>query len=111
VEIDAAAYFARLRELRGRFFEKDQFVESMQGKTVTWRGTVQTIRGLADTSRKVSIMLDVDPSTRDTFWADFGNERRTYIANLKLGDLIEVSGKIDSSSLLSILGHSLRRVG
>jgi hypothetical protein len=101
-----------MRELRDRFFEKDQFAESLLGKTVTWRGSVQTIRGLADTSRKVSIMLDADPSTRDTFWADFGNEHRTYIATLKLGDLIEVSGEIDSSSaLVSILGHSLRRVG
>jgi predicted transcriptional regulator len=89
--ISFEAYFQRLRELQDRFFEREEFVKSIEGKEITWVGYVNTVKGHPDTD-SVHLIMTVARESFDKALAVFGPEFRTKLFSLQKGDKVMVSG-------------------
>jgi hypothetical protein len=98
--LDFPGYFAALDQLAGRFSEREQFVKSLQGKKVHWRGYVSYVRN-SDRS-PLQIALAITPTPSDTArmaLVYFGEDMRVRLFALQEKDSVEITGTFDSVML------------
>ena len=63
--IDLPGYFATFDQLAGRLSEQEEFVNSLKGKKVRWRGYVSYVRNSDVSPSKIS--LAITPTSSDQF--------------------------------------------
>jgi hypothetical protein len=97
--IDFAGYFATFDELAERFSEQEQFVKSLKGKKVRWRGYVSYVRSSDVTPSKIA--LAISPTLSDKFriaLVYFGEDMRVRLFALREKDSVEITGTFDSET-------------
>jgi hypothetical protein len=60
-QISLKDYFARLKQLEDRFLQRQEFIDSLSGRTVSWNGYVDKVSSHTDGT--LSVMIDVAPGS------------------------------------------------
>lgn len=97
--LDFPGYFTMLDQLTGRFNEREQFLRSLKGKKVRWRGYVSYVRN-SDRS-PLQIVLAITPTPSDTLrmaLVYFGEDMRVRLYTLRENDSVEITGTFDSEN-------------
>ena len=97
--IDFPRYFATFDRLAGRLSEQEEFVKSMKGKKVRWRGYMSYVRN-SDVSRS-KIALAITPTPGDQSQVAlvyFGEDMRDRLFALREKDAVEITGTFGSDS-------------
>ena len=98
-DIDFPGYFAALDRLAGRVSEQQEFVKSLKGKKVRWRGYMSYVRN-SDVSRS-KIALAITPTPDDQSQVAlvyFGEDMRDRLFALREKDAVEITGTFGSDS-------------
>jgi hypothetical protein len=98
-DIDFPGYFTQFDQLAGRTTEQEEFVKSLKGKKVRWRGYVSYVRN-SDVSRS-RIALAITPTPSDEFriaLVYFGENMRDRLFALRKKDSVEITGTFDSEN-------------
>lgn len=109
--IDFSGYFAAFDHLAGRPSEQEEFVKSLKGKKVRWRGYVSYVRNSDVSPSKIALALTPTPS--DEFrmaLVYFGEDMRVRLFALRQKDFLEITGTFDSESWNTpyIQGHTMQ---
>jgi hypothetical protein len=95
--LDFPGYFTTLDQLADRFNERQEFLRSLKGKRVRWRGYVSYVR---DSDRSpLQIALAITPTLSDTLrmaLVYFGADMRVRLYALREKDSVEITGTFDS---------------
>ena len=97
--LDFPGYFTTLDQLAGRFSEREEFVKSLKGKKVRWRGYVSYVRN-SDLS-PVKIALAITPTPSEVLrmaLVYFGEDMRVRLFALREKDSVEITGTFDSEN-------------
>ena len=97
--LDFPGYFTILDQLTGRFNEREEFLRSLKGKKVRWRGYVSYVRN-SDRS-PLQIVLAITPTPSDTLrmaLVYFGDDMRVRLYALREKDSVEITGTFDSEN-------------
>jgi hypothetical protein len=96
-DIDFPGYSAMVDKLAGRAGEQEEFLRSMKGKKVRWRGYVSYVRN-SDVSRS-KIALAITPTPGDELrlaLVYFSEDMRARLFALQEKDAVEITGTFDS---------------
>jgi hypothetical protein len=97
--LDFPDYFTKLDQLTGRFNEREEFLTSLKGKKVRWRGFVSYVR---DSDRSpLQIALAITPTPSDALrmaLVYFGADMRVRLFALREKDSVEITGRFDSEN-------------
>jgi hypothetical protein len=109
--LDFPGYFTMLDQLTDRFNEREEFLRSLKGKKVRWRGYVSYVRN-SDRS-PLQIALAITPTPSDTLrmaLVYFGADKRVRLYALREKDSVEITGTFDSENWHSpyIQGDTMR---
>ena len=110
-DIDFPGYFAALDQLAGRSSEQEEFLKSLKGKKVRWRGYVSYVRNSDLSPSKIALAITPTPS--DEFrmaLVYFGEDMRVRLFALREKDFLEITGTFDSESWNTpyIQGHTMQ---
>jgi hypothetical protein len=110
-DIDLPGYFAAFDQLAGRFSAQEEFVKSLKGKKVRWRGYVSYVRNSDVSPSKTA--LAITPTPTDEFriaLVYFGEDMRVRLFALREKDSVEITGTFDSESWNTpyIQGHTMQ---
>jgi hypothetical protein len=97
--LDFPGYFTMLDQLTGRFNEREEFLGSLKGKKVRWRGYVSYVRN-SDLS-PVKIALAITPTPSEVVrmaLVYFGEDMRIRLFALREKDSVEITGTFDSEN-------------
>ena len=97
--IDFRSYFATFDQLAGRSSAQEEFVKSMKGKKVRWRGYVSYVRNSDVSPSKIALAITPTPS--DNFriaLVYFGEDLRVRLFALREKDSVEITGTFDSET-------------
>ncbi len=99
-------YFSTLERLRDRYLENDEFIQSLQGKRVTWSGYVDSVKG---SKSEVTLFIVVSKGSHKLANVRFPQEFRTKLFSLQAGDEVTVSGvyKTGTPSMPDVEGDSI----
>jgi hypothetical protein len=95
--LDFPGYFTILDQLTGRFNEREEFLRSLKGKKVRWRGYVSYVRN--SDRFPLQIVLAITPTPSDTLrmaLVYFGDDMRVRLYALREKDSVEITGTFDS---------------
>ena len=98
-DIGLPGYFDTFDQLAGRFSEREEFVKSLKGKKVRWRGYVSYVRN-SDLS-PVKIALAITPTPSEVLrmaLVYFGEDMRIRLFALREKDSVEITGTFDSEN-------------
>jgi hypothetical protein len=98
-DIDLPGYFATFDQLAGRFSEQEEFVRSLKGKKVRWRGYVSYVRNSDVSPSKIA--LAITPTSSDQLQMAlvyFGEDMRVRLFALREKDSVEITGTFDSET-------------
>ena len=97
--LDFPGYFTMLDQLTGQFNEREEFLGSLKGKKVRWRGYVSYVR---DSDRSpLQIVLAITPTPSDAprmALVYFGGDMRARLYALRENDSVEITGTFDSEN-------------
>jgi hypothetical protein len=97
--LDFPGYFTMLDQLTDRFNEREEFLRSLKGKKVRWRGYVSYVR---DSDRSpLQIVLAITPTPSDALrmaLVYFGADMRVRLFALREKDSVEITGRFDSEN-------------
>ena len=97
--LDFPGYFTTLDQLTDRFNEREEFLRSLKGKKVRWRGYVSYVR---DSDRSpLQIVLAITPTPSDALrmaLVYFGADMRVRLFALREKDSVEITGTFDSEN-------------
>ena len=97
--IDFPRYFATFDQLAGRLSEQEEFVKSMKGKKVRWRGYVSYVRNSDVSTSKIALAITATPSDKFRFaLVYFSEEFRDRLFALREKDFVEITGTFDSET-------------
>jgi hypothetical protein len=97
--LDLPGYFTALDQLTGRFSEREEFLRSLKGQKVRWRGYVSYVRN-SDRS-PLQIVLAITPTPSDALrmaLVYFGEDMRVRLYALREKDSVEITGTFDSEN-------------
>jgi len=97
--LDFPGYFTILDQLTGRLNEREEFLRSLKGKKVRWRGYVSYVRN-SDRS-PLQIALAITPTPSDALrmaLVYFGEDMRVRLYALRENDSVEITGTFDSEN-------------
>jgi hypothetical protein len=98
-DIDFPGYFATFDQLAGRVSEQDEFVKSMKGKKVRWRGYVSYVRNSDVSPSKIALAITPTPSDKFRIaLVYFGEDMRVRLFALREKDSVEITGTFDSET-------------
>jgi hypothetical protein len=98
-DIDLPGYFATFDQLAGRISEQEEFVKSLKGKKVRWRGYVSYVRNSDVSPSKIA--LAITPTSSDQLQMAlvyFGEDMRVRLFALREKDSVEITGTFDSET-------------
>jgi hypothetical protein len=97
--LDFPGYFTTLEQLTGRSSEREEFLRSLKGQKVRWRGYVAYVR---DSDRSpLQIALAITPTPSDALriaLVYFGEDMRVRLFALREKDSVEITGTFDSEN-------------
>src|SRR5271170_1090725 len=99
INIDFPRYFATFDQLTGQASAQEEFVKSMKGKKVRWRGYVSYVRNSDVSPSKIALAITPTPS--DNFriaLVYFGEDLRVRLFALREKDSVEITGTFDSET-------------
>jgi hypothetical protein len=97
--IDFPRYFATFDQLAGRISEQEEFVKSMKGKKVRWRGYVSYVRNSDVSPSKIALAIAPTPSDKFRIaLVYFGDDLRVRLFALREKDSVEITGTFDSET-------------
>jgi hypothetical protein len=95
--LDFPGYFTMLDQLSDRFNEREEFLRSLKGKKVHWRGYVLYVRNSDRSPLQIALAITPTPSdTRRLALVYFGEDMRIRLFALKEKDSVEITGTFDS---------------
>ena len=90
LKLSADEYFDKIHLLKERFFERDEFIESIKKYNVEWEGTVNLVKKFGK-----GVQLTVDPENKKgSLYIRFPEEYNTKCYSLRKGDYIKFKGII-----------------
>jgi hypothetical protein len=98
-DVGLPGYFATLDQLAGRFSEQEEFVNSLKGAKVRWRGYVSYVRNSDVSPSKIA--LAITPTSSDQLQMAlvyFGEDMRVRLFALREKDSVEITGTFDSET-------------
>jgi len=109
-DIDFPGYFAAFDQLAGRSSEQEEFVKSLKGKKVRWRGYVSYVRNSDVSPSKIALAITPTPSEFRMALVYFGEDMRVRLFALREKDFVEITGTFDSESWNTpyIQGHTMQ---
>jgi hypothetical protein len=97
--IDFPRYFATFDQLAGRLSEQEEFVKSMKGKKVRWRGYVSYVRNSDVSPLKIALAITPTPSDKLRIaLVYFGEDLHVRLFALREKDSVEITGTFDSET-------------
>ena len=98
-DIGLPGYFATFDQLAGRFSEQEEFVNSLKGKKVRWRGYVSYVRNSDVSPSKIALAITPTPSDQLRMaLVYFGEDLRVRLFALREKDSVEITGTFDSET-------------
>jgi hypothetical protein len=98
-DIDFPGYFAMVDQLAGRLSEQEEFLKSMKGKKVRWRGYVWYVRNSDVSPSKIALAITPTPSDELRMaLVYFGEDMRVRLFALREKDRVEITGMFDSET-------------
>jgi hypothetical protein len=98
-DMDFPGYFATFDQLAGRVSEQEEFVKSMKGKKVRWRGYVSYVRNSDVSPSKIALAITPTPSDKLQIpLVYFGEDMRVRLFALRETDSVEITGTFDSET-------------
>lgn len=97
--LDFPGYFTMLDQLTGRFNEREEFLRSLKGKKVRWRGYVSYVRN--SDRFPLHIVVAITPTPSDALrmaLVYFGEDMRVRLNALREKDSVEITGTFDSEN-------------
>ena len=96
---DFPGYFTTLDQLAGRFNEREEFVKSLKGKKVRWRGYVSYVRNSDMSPQQIALAITPTPSDALRMaLVYFGEGMRVRLFALREHDSVEITGTFDSEN-------------
>lgn len=105
--ITVAGYFQRIDELEDRFLEIREFLDSLKGKLVLWRGYVNRVDDVDDDRIFLSILVDNTFPPGNAAHFVFDESWKTKLYSLQKGDFVEVEGVFTDHGALSPILHGV----
>jgi hypothetical protein len=90
--VSMSDYFSRLYDLETRFLQRDEFIASLNGREVSWSGSVYDV--LQAGSRKVALVIKVEPSSTSSVYAWFEPDFQAKVFSFRRGDIVRVTGTV-----------------
>jgi hypothetical protein len=98
-DIDFPGYFAAFDQLAGRSSEQEEFVKSLKGKKVRWRGYVSYVRNSDRSPLQIALAITPTPSDASRMGlVYFGEDMRVRLFALQENDSVEITGTFDSEN-------------
>jgi hypothetical protein len=95
--LDFPGYFTMLDQPTDRFNEREEFLRSLKGKKVRWRGYVWYVRNSDRSPLQIALAITPTPSeTPRMALVYFGEDMRVRLFALKEKDSVEITGTFDS---------------
>ena len=95
--LDFPGYFTRRDQLADRFNAREEFLRSLKGKKVDWRGYVSYVRNSDRSPLKIALAITPTPSdTAPIALVYFGQEMRVRLFALQEKDPVEITGTFDA---------------
>jgi hypothetical protein len=95
--LDFPGYFTMLDQLTGRFNEREEFLGSLKGKKVRWRGYVSYVRNSDRSPLQIALAITPTPSDASRMGlVYFGEDMRVRLFALQENDSVEITGTFDS---------------
>ena len=97
--LDFPGYFTMLDQLTGQFNAREEFLGSLKGKKVRWRGYVSYVRN--SDRFPLQIVLAITPTPSDAprmALVYFGADMRGRLYALRENDSVEITGTFDSEN-------------
>lgn len=90
----AIAYFNKLEELEGRFYEQQEFINNFNGTKVSWSGYISSVSGGISENEEIRIIIKVndDVLNMSFFLAHFPFELKTKLFSLNKKDFVRITG-------------------
>ncbi len=89
--LSLSQFFDRQAALDGRFMELQEFMDSLRGREVVWRGYVAHVQ---DGYLRIQVARDNPRGA----WVTLGSTWRTKLFSLRQGDLVEIRGRFRSGN-------------
>jgi hypothetical protein len=97
--LDFPGYFTMLDQLTGRFNEREEFLGSLKGKKVRWRGYVSYVRNSDRSPLQIALAITPTPSDASRMGlVYFGEDMRVRLFALQENDSVEITGTFDSEN-------------
>ena len=97
--LDFPGYFTMLDQLTGRFNEWEEFLGSLKGKKVRWRGYVSYVRNSDRSPLQIALAITPTPSDASRMGlVYFGEDMRVRLFALQENDSVEITGTFDSEN-------------
>jgi hypothetical protein len=97
--LDFPGYFTMLDQLTGRFDEREEFLGSLKGKKVRWRGYVSYVRNSDRSPLQIALAITPTPSDASRMGlVYFGEDMRVRLFALQENDSVEITGTFDSEN-------------
>ena len=105
-EISLEEYFTRLDELSDRFLQRQEFINSMSGREVSWQGYVNRA---SERGSLLSLHIITAPGSHRGVLVWLPEKFRTQLFSLRLGDLVRVHGtlELNTPSIPDLRGREL----
>jgi hypothetical protein len=97
--LDFPGYFTMLDQLTGRFNEREEFLGSLKGKKVRWRGYVSYVRNSDRSPLQIALAITPTPSDAPRMGlVYFGEDMRVRLFALQENDSVEITGSFESEN-------------
>jgi hypothetical protein len=111
--LDFSGYFTMLDQLTDRLNEREEFLRSLKGKKVRWRGYVSYVRNSDRSPLQIVLAITATPSDALRMaLVYFGADMRVRLDALREKDSVEITGTFDSEDWHTpyIQGDTMRLV-
>lgn len=90
-EISLEEYFTRLDQLRDRFLQRQEFIDSLSGREVSWQGYVDRV---SEKAGSLSLYITAAQGLPAGVFVWLPARFRTQVFSLQPGDLVRVNGTL-----------------
>jgi len=97
-DIDLPGYFDTIDKLAGRVSEQQEFVKSLKGRKIRWRGYVAYVRNSDVSPSKIALAITPAPGDDRMAVVYFGQDMHDRLFALREKDSVEITGTFDSHS-------------
>jgi hypothetical protein len=97
-DLDFPGYFVAIDKLADRLSEKQEFVKSLKGRKIRWRGYVAYVRNSDVSPTKIALAITPTPGDERMAVVYFGQDMHDRLFALREKDSVEITGTFDTES-------------